>query len=124
VTGIRPIDRAVSRALKLPPPTTGYRVHRRLPVPMRDGVILRADHYSPETHRPLGTILVRGPYGRELPFSIIYAQVYAARGYHVVFQSVRGTFGSFGVDVGAVGYIYPSFRKSTLLPTSTTWWEG
>ena len=37
---------------------------------------------------------------------------------------VRGTFGSFGVDVGAVGYIYPSFRKSTLLPTSTTWWEG
>ena len=96
VTGIRPIDRAVSRALKLPPPTTGYRVHRRLPVPMRDGVILRADHYSPETHRPLGTILVRGPYGRELPLSIIYAQVYAARGYHVVFQSVRGTFGSGG----------------------------
>ena len=96
VTGIRPIDRAVSRALKLPPPTTGYRVHRRLPVPMRDGVILRADHYAPETHRPLGTILVRGPYGRELPFSIIYAQVYAARGYHVLFQSVRGTFGSGG----------------------------
>ena len=96
VTGIRPTDRAVSRALKLPPPNTGYRVHRRLPVVMRDGVVLRADHYAPDTSRPLGTILVRGPYGRELPFSIIYAQVYAARGYHVVFQSVRGTFGSGG----------------------------
>lgn len=102
MTGIRPIDRAVARALKLPPPTTGYRVHRRLPVPMRDGVILRADHYAPDTDRPMGTILVRGPYGRELPFSIIYAQVYAARGYHVVFQSVRGTFGSGGEFVPMV----------------------
>ena len=102
VTGIRQIDRAVSRALKLPPPTTGYRVHRRLPVPMRDGVILRADHYAPDTGLPRGTILVRGPYGRELPFSIIYAQVYAARGYHVVFQSVRGTFGSGGEFVPMV----------------------
>ena len=102
MTGIRQIDRAVSRALKLPPPTTGYRVHRRLPVPMRDGVILRADHYAPDTGLPRGTILVRGPYGRELPFSIIYAQVYAARGYHVVFQSVRGTFGSGGEFVPMV----------------------
>ena len=96
MTGIRAIDRAVSRVLKLSPPTTGYRVDRGLPVPMRDGVTLRADHYAPDTHRSQGTILVRGPYGRELPFSIIYARVYAARGYHVVFQSVRGTFGSGG----------------------------
>ena len=63
---------------------------------MRDGVQLRADHYEPLTDQPLGTILVRGPYGRAFPFSIIYAQMYAARGYHVVFQSVRGTFGSGG----------------------------
>lgn len=69
---------------------------RGLAVPMRDGVVLRADHYVPDTDRPLGTILVRGPYGRAFPFSIIYARVYAARGYHVVFQSVRGTFGSGG----------------------------
>ena len=63
---------------------------------MRDGVTLLADHYQPDIDRPLGTILVRGPYGRALPFSFIYAQIYAARGYHVVFQSVRGTFGSGG----------------------------
>lgn len=82
--------------LRLPPATTGYRVRRAIPVPMRDGVILLADHYRPDTDHPLGTILVRGPYGRALPFSIIYARVYAARGYHVLFQSVRGTFGSGG----------------------------
>lgn len=96
MTATRPSDRAVARVLRLPRPTTGYRVDRGLPVPMRDGVILRADHYIPDTDRPLGTILVRGPYGRAFPFSIIYARVYAARGYHVVFQSVRGTFGSGG----------------------------
>ena len=63
---------------------------------MRDDVALVADHYAPVTSQPLGTILVRGPYGRAFPFSVIYAQIYAARGYHVVFQSVRGTFGSGG----------------------------
>ena len=39
---------------------------------------------------------MRCPYGRGLPFSALYAGVYASRGYHVVFQSVRGTFGSGG----------------------------
>ncbi len=88
--------------LRLPAPTTDYRVHRDVPIRMRDGVDLLADHYEPRTDRPLGTILVRGPYGRRFPFSFIYAQVYAARGYHVVFQSVRGTFGSGGTFVPMV----------------------
>ncbi len=89
-------DRAVSRALRLPPPNTDYVVHRGVAIPMRDGVRLRATHYAPITDAPLGTIVVRGPYGRSFPFSLIYAQLYAARGYHVVLQSVRGTFGSEG----------------------------
>lgn len=63
---------------------------------MRDGADLRATHYAPRTDAPAGTILVRCPYGRSFPFSLVYAQLYAARGYHVVLQSVRGTFGSGG----------------------------
>ena len=64
---------------------------------MRDGIDLVADHYEPVVGADVrGTILVRGPYGRSLPFALIYARVYAARGYHVLFQSVRGTFGSGG----------------------------
>jgi hypothetical protein len=63
---------------------------------MRDGVHLVADHYAPVTARALGTLLVRGPYGRAFPFSLAFARLYAARGYHVVLQSVRGTFGSGG----------------------------
>ena len=88
--------RAISTLLKLPPHTTEFRVHRGLRVPMRDGVELIADHYEPQTASPAGTLLIRGPYGRGWPFSTLFAHIYAARGYHVVFQSVRGTFGSGG----------------------------
>lgn len=86
----------VSRLLGLPPRETGYTVEHGLRVPMRDGVELLADHYAPQTAHPAGTLLVRGPYGRRFPFSALFAEVYAARGYHVVLQSVRGTFGSGG----------------------------
>ncbi|HVR00285.1 MAG TPA: CocE/NonD family hydrolase [Mycobacterium sp.] len=84
--------------LRLPPEHTGYTVsHVR--IPMRDGVELAADHYAPEASAagPVGTLLVRGPYGRGFPFSLVFGTLYAARGYHVVMQSVRGTFGSAGV---------------------------
>jgi putative CocE/NonD family hydrolase len=63
---------------------------------MRDGVDLIADHYAPQTATPAGTLLVRCPYGRAFPFSNLFGAVYAARGYHVIIQSVRGTFGSGG----------------------------
>src|ERR1700758_4685460 len=89
-------DSAFGRLLGLPPATTDYTVNRAQ-VPMRDGVHLVADHYAPTTSRPVGTVLVRGPYGRGFPFSLVFARPYAARGYHVVLQSVRGTFGSAGV---------------------------
>jgi putative CocE/NonD family hydrolase len=92
----RHAGRAVSRLLDLPPHETSYTVRHGLRVPMRDGVELVADHYEPVTAKPVGTLLVRGPYGRRFPFSAVFAQVYAGRGYHVVLQSVRGTFGSGG----------------------------
>ncbi|OLO98703.1 hydrolase [Mycolicibacterium porcinum] len=88
--------KTVSKVLGLPPHETDFTVQGGLRVPMRDGVELIADHYAPVTDHPAGTLLVRGPYGRRFPFSPVFAQVYAARGYHVVFQSVRGTFGSGG----------------------------
>jgi len=84
--------------LGLPRATTRYTVSR-VRVPMRDGIHLVADHYAPTMpagSRPAGTLLVRGPYGRGFPFALMFARLYAARGYHVVLQSVRGTFGSAG----------------------------
>jgi hypothetical protein len=54
------------------------------------------DHRVHRDPRDTGTILVRGLYGRGGPASVTGARVCAARGYHVVLQSVRGTFGSGG----------------------------
>jgi uncharacterized protein len=42
------------------------------------------------------TVLVRCPYGRGGPFGLMSAQILAERGYHVLLQSCRGTFGSGG----------------------------
>jgi uncharacterized protein len=88
------VGRGLGRMLGLPARTTGYTV-RRVAVPMRDGVELVADHYAP-ADKPVGTLLLRGPYGRGFPFALLYGALYAARGYHVLMQSVRGTFGSGG----------------------------
>ena len=93
---MRLVDRAMTRVLGLPAATTDYSLRRDVPVPMRDGILLRADHYVPRTSTPAGTLLLRCPYGRGAPLSWLYCRVYAQRGYHVVFQSVRGTFGSGG----------------------------
>jgi len=86
--------RALARALRLPAPTHTYTVSS-VNIPMRDGVELVADHYEP-AGEVVGTLLVRGPYGRAFPFSLIFAYLHAARGYRVILQSVRGTFGSGG----------------------------
>lgn len=116
-------DRAVSRALRLKPPTTDYVVHRGVAIPMRDGVRLRATHYAPLTDTPLGTVVVRGPYGRSFPFSLIYAQLYAARGYHVVLQSVRGTFGSEGDFVPMV-HEAPDAADTVVWLREQPWFTG
>lgn len=89
-------SRLLARRFEIPPPTTTFTVRRGVRVPMRDGVELLASHYVPDTATPSGTLLVRCPYGRGFPFATLFGAVYAARGYHVVIQSVRGTFGSGG----------------------------
>ncbi|MEZ0053169.1 putative CocE/NonD family hydrolase [Mycobacterium sp. MAA66] len=88
--------RVMLRRMKLSRRPVRFRVQRSLPVPMRDGVELLADHYGPSTRKPAGTVLIRTPYGRDgLPTRVI-AGVYAAYGFHVALQSTRGTFGSGG----------------------------
>ena len=58
----------------------------------RDGVRLDADIYRPDTDAELPILLMRQPYGREIASTVVYAHPrwYAARGYIVVIQDVRG----------------------------------
>jgi predicted acyl esterase len=88
-------DTALSRALGAPRARNSYTIEA-VRVPMRDGVLLAADHFVPVTPRPRGTVLIRTPYGRGFPTSSLNGRMFAARGYHVIIQSVRGTFGSGG----------------------------
>jgi putative CocE/NonD family hydrolase len=90
------IDRVATRLLGLPPARTAY-TRREERVPMRDGAVLLAEHHIPTTDHPLGTVLIRTPYGRKSPLDALTSKTFAARGYHVLVQSVRGTFGSGGV---------------------------
>jgi hypothetical protein len=86
----------LSRAWSLPPQRNFVAIERNVQVPMSDGAVLLADHYLPITSQPAATVLVRCPYGRGAPFSLLQAQLVAERGFHVLLQSCRGTFGSGG----------------------------
>jgi predicted acyl esterase len=94
----RPADlivTAMSRQLKLGPRRNKITVQRGVGVPMRDGTILQADHYAPAGAGSAPTVLMRCPYGRGWQMAMT-ARPYAERGYHVLLQSCRGTFGSGG----------------------------
>ncbi|MEL7010759.1 MAG: CocE/NonD family hydrolase, partial [Cyanobacteria bacterium J06588_4] len=58
----------------------------------RDNVRLDADIYRPDTAEKLPILLMRQPYGREIASTVVYAHPrwYAAQGYMVVIQDVRG----------------------------------
>ncbi|MEM8675574.1 MAG: CocE/NonD family hydrolase [Cyanobacteria bacterium P01_G01_bin.67] len=57
-----------------------------------DSVRLDADIYRPDTDDKLPILLMRQPYGREIASTVVYAHPrwYAAQGYIVVIQDVRG----------------------------------
>jgi len=58
----------------------------------RDGICLDADIYYPDTDTELPVLLMRQPYGRAIASTVVYAHPtwYAAQGYIVVIQDVRG----------------------------------
>ncbi|RLP93031.1 CocE/NonD family hydrolase [Micromonospora sp. BL4] len=91
----RLVARVAGAALRLPATRLGpVRVTRDIPVRVRDGVVLRTDHYAPHA-RQAPTVLIRTPYGRGGPLRLL-GRLLAARGRHAVIQSCRGTGGSGG----------------------------
>ncbi|HEU4516340.1 MAG TPA: CocE/NonD family hydrolase [Steroidobacteraceae bacterium] len=73
------------------------RVDRDVAVPMRDGVILRADLFRPETDSRLPVLVFRTPYGKHGAADSDGIHLKAvARGYAVLMQDVRGRYASDG----------------------------
>jgi putative CocE/NonD family hydrolase len=89
-------SRAAAKIAKLPPPTsTDVSVERDMAAKMPDGAVLLADRWYPrDTSEGRPTVLIRTPYGRLLMGPL--GRLYAERGYQMVIQSCRGTFGSEG----------------------------
>ena len=74
-------------------------IDRDVPVEMRDGTVLRADVYRPDSHEQLPILLQRTPYDKNAPriSALLLNPIRAASaGYAVVVQDVRGRFASAG----------------------------
>ncbi|HEX3900264.1 MAG TPA: CocE/NonD family hydrolase [Mycobacteriales bacterium] len=89
-------SRLLARAAKLPAAThKRIGIERDVPIPMSDGVVLLATRLFPRDEPTAPVVLMRSPYGRT-GLLVASARVWAERGYQVIIQSVRGTFGSGG----------------------------
>lgn len=79
------------------PPGSDCVSERNVAVPMRDGVVLRADVLRPKETGPFPVLVYRTPYGRENALKDYTTFVHAVqRGYAVVVQDVRGRYDSEG----------------------------
>lgn len=89
----------------------------------RDGVRLDADVYVPDGDGSWPVLLMRQPYGRAIASTVVYAHPswYAAHGYIVVIQDVRGrgtSEGSFDLFAHEVDDGYDSVQWAAQLPGS------
>ncbi len=90
------ISRLAGWIFKLPPAETyDIVVERDIKVVIPDGITLLADRYYPRKDGKRPLILIRSPYGRRLR-GFLYGRLLAERGFQVLIQSCRGTFGSGG----------------------------
>lgn len=70
---------------------------KNVAVPMRDGVLLRANVLRPKTNGPFPVLVYRTPYGKENAIKDYTTFIHAVeRGYAVVVQDVRGRYDSAG----------------------------
>jgi putative CocE/NonD family hydrolase len=89
----------MQRLLRLDPPATrDLVIEHDLRAPMPDGAVLLADRWAPRAGgEALPAALLRSPYGRRGLIAEGMARPLAERGFQVLIQSTRGTFGSGGV---------------------------
>jgi uncharacterized protein len=121
--GAAALGKLAARAWSLPPRRNQVMVERDVEVPMSDGTVLLATHYIPVSVASAPTVLVRCPYGRTGLFALQSAQIFAERGYHVLLQSVRGTFGSGG-DFEPMQHEIADGHDTVAWLRQQSWFEG
>ena len=84
-------------AAELAAQDTNFVREKDVAVPMRDGVVLRADVWRPATPGRYPTLVYRTPYGKHQATAAFATATKAVnRGYAVVMQDVRGRYASDG----------------------------
>ncbi|HEX5291657.1 MAG TPA: CocE/NonD family hydrolase, partial [Streptosporangiaceae bacterium] len=121
--GADALGRAAARGWSLPPRRNRVAVEYDVEVPMSDGTVLLATHYIPVSVASAATVLVRCPYGRAGVFALQTGQILAERGYHVLLQSVRGTFGSGG-DFEPMRHEITDGQDTVAWLRQQNWFEG
>jgi putative CocE/NonD family hydrolase len=118
------VSRALGRLAHLrPAQTQDVAVDRDLPMTAEPGVVLLADRWYPLDVDPsvLPVVLLRSPYGRR-QFGPV-GRLIAERGYQVVIQSCRGSFGSGGAWV-PFRHEAADGRAALTWLTEQPWWSG
>ncbi|ACK73658.1 peptidase S15 [Gloeothece citriformis PCC 7424] len=90
----------------------------------RDGVRLDADIYYPDSSEKFPILLMRQPYGRKIASTVVYAHPiwYAAHGYIVIIQDVRGrgtSEGEFNLFAHEIEDGIDTINWASQLPKST-----
>ncbi|NJK50772.1 CocE/NonD family hydrolase [Candidatus Gracilibacteria bacterium] len=90
----------------------------------RDRILLDADIYRPNSSEQFPVLLMRQPYGREIASTVVYAHPswYAAQGYIVVIQDVRGrgtSQGTFELFTNEINDGYDTVNWASQLSGST-----
>jgi putative CocE/NonD family hydrolase len=78
------------------PALRGIRRQINARVPMRDGIALSTDIYTPDADEPRPTVLVRTPYNNSDGYYLEQMRFWTDRGYAFVVQDCRGHFDSEG----------------------------
>src|SRR5204862_1686483 len=84
-------------AIAQQPPISDFILEQNVAIPMRDGVLRRADILRPKGGGPFPVLVYRTPYGKHFAqkeYTIFRRAV--QRGYAVVIQDVRGRYASDG----------------------------
>jgi len=71
-------------------------IQHDVPMKTRDGVILRADVYRPNSSEKFPVILMRTPYDKSVNWAVSPVFKMVPRGYVVIIQDVRGRYASEG----------------------------
>jgi putative CocE/NonD family hydrolase len=101
----------------------GVRPKETLSMQTRDGIRLDADVYRPDAEAEFPVLLMRQPYGRAIASTVVYAHPiwYAAHGYIVVIQDVRGrgtSEGTFRLFANEIEDGEDTVRWASTLPGS------